>query len=328
MAVIKWEGFDDFATLADVLLTAAVAVGVTVVTGRGGHGKGLQIANYAGWLCPASSPVISGQALAITGGLTFTGIPLYRFRQGSTDLFHIKLDDPIAMKFYDSTGTRIGTAAYQGWGSYIWVKLTCGTTGGHVKIVVDGLTVLDAAGTFGADGSLCDNIFFEVNDSINNGLIDDLVILDTSGAYNKDIGGDTRIVSAAPTGDGADLQWTPSTGMTHYNLVNESPIDYGTTYVDAPTAPLSDTYTFPALGVTGTVAAVSVRMYAATSSGGADAVRGLTRISATDYASGTDLPVHAVYTGLDGFFEADPSTVVPWTTAGVNAAEFGPKRTV
>ncbi len=326
MALLFAEGFDDFAVLADILTTAASAVNVNVITGRGGQGKGIVVINYAGWTFPASGPLIAGQALAVNSD---TPEPIkYRFRQGSIDLFWLLLDDPMAMKFYNSAGTLIGSAAYRGWDSYIWVKLTPGTAAGHVKVTVDGNTVLDVAGIFGADGSLCDNIFFEVNSSNTNGLSDDLVVLDTSGARLNDILGDMRIVSIAPTGDGADTGWTPTGGGTHFNQVNESPIDYGATYVEAASAPLSDTYTYPALATTlGTVAALQVRDYATTVSGGSDTLKGIARIAGTDHLSAVDLGVHAVYTGLDHIFDLDPATGLPWTVAQVNAAEFGQKRT-
>jgi hypothetical protein len=100
--------------------------------------------------------------------------------------------------------------------------------------------------------------------------------------------------------------------------------------VNATAADQSDTYTFPAVpSINGTIAAVQIRDYAKSDSGGTDKLQGIARVAGTDYlAPGGDQFVHAVYTGLDSIFELNPATGLPWALAEVNAAQFGQKRTV
>ena len=53
-----------------------------------------------------------------------------------------------------------------------------------------------------------------------------------------------------PTGDGNYLQWTPSSGVTHYSLVNELPPDDATSYVGVTgNGTRTDSYTFPHSGL-------------------------------------------------------------------------------
>ena len=49
--------------------------------------------------------------------------------------------------------------------------------------------------------------------------------------------------SLTPNGEGYSLQWTPSTGTTHYTLVNESSCNGTTNYVSTVTAGHRDAYT-------------------------------------------------------------------------------------
>ena len=184
--------------------------------------------------------------------------------------------------------------------------------------------------TYAASAS-CDSIGFSaLGSGYAVGAIDDLYVIDTTGAQNNTFLGDVRITSLPPTGDGADSGWTPNTGSTHYTQVNESPLDYDTSYVNATAAGQSDTYTFPAVpSINGTIAAVQIRDYAKSDSGGTDKLQGIARVAGTDYlAPAGDQFIHAVYTGLDSIFELNPATGLPWALAEVNAAQFGQKRTV
>ncbi len=210
---------------------------------------------------------------------------------------------PGILKFYDSANALVGTAAFSHFASYIEVKLTPGSPGTAI-VLVDGVQVANLTGTFGS-GS-CNGISFSSERlSVGGGLtaivlFDDLYICDTTGAQNNNFLGDARITSVAPSGDDANTGWTPNSGSAHFSRLNGA-LDYDTSYMNAGSAPLSDTYLYPALPATqGVIAALQVRAYAKTDSGGVDKLQAIARLSGTDYlAPGGDQFVHGVYSGLD-----------------------------
>ena len=52
-------------------------------------------------------------------------------------------------------------------------------------------------------------------------LYDDIYVCDTTGTENNDFLGDSRVDVIRPTGDGTYSQGTPTTGTSHYSLVNQ-----------------------------------------------------------------------------------------------------------
>ena len=161
------------------------------------------------------------------------------------------------------------------------------------------------------------------------GTWDDLYMCDTSGALNNNFLGNTRIISQAPSGDGALLDWTPSSGTTHFNLVDAYPINYGATEVTATVTGNQDSYTFPALpslGAFTVLRALQVVDYCESTSGGTDTIAGLAYIGVVSFP-GSAQPMPAVWQAVATIMETNPVTGLAWTGAGVNAAQFGQKRT-
>lgn len=345
MALLFAEGFDDFATAADISLTASAVPGdsVGIFPGRGGIGHAIEIStqNSVVWSFAGASPLVVGFAIEASEQFATGGSPAFfnivAFQTGSAvRLCSIKQVFPATISFYDSTNVSntdlgtglLGSVPFKNWASYVEIMLTVGNPG-SITVMIDGLLAFTAAGNFGA--GTCNTVVL-ANGNIGGFTgFDDLRVNDTTGpAPLNGFMGDTRITSAPPTGDGAELQWTPLSGGVHYSEVDEYPIDYDASYVNAPAAGLTDTYTFgPLAAPVGTIAAVQVRDYAKTDSGGTDKLQAIARIGGADFlAPGGDQFVHAVYTGLDFIYPTNPSTGLPWTIAQINAAQFGQKRTV
>jgi hypothetical protein len=160
--------------------------------------------------------------------------------------------------------------------------------------------------------------------------VDDFYMCDPTGAQNNSFLGNTRILSQPPTGDGSDLNWTPSSGTAHWSLVNAYPINYGATEVTATAAGNQDTYTYPALPGLGNftiMRAMQTAVYCESQGGGgANTIAGLVNIAGTNYP-GSAQPTPAVWQRVATIFELDPATGLAWTGPNANGAQFGQKRT-
>ena len=317
------EGFDDFTTAADVLLSAASAVpifedGLTLESGRGGNGKALACRHYstADWTFPACIVCIAGFAMTATEPDPLNEGAAVTLYAGAVKVFQIRQINPATLLLVDSAGAQIGTAPTRNFAGYIEVKADTAT--GHLTVRADGATVFDEAANLGA--APVDHIGIESRSAVL--LFDDLYIADATGPRNNDFFGDTRVISDPPTGDGAEQQATPSTPGPHFGLVSEVPVDRDASYVAATAAAQTDTYTFAPIPATLTIRAVNLVAYARSESGGATAVAAVTRIAGVDHAAAPQ-PLPAVYRAIASNFEVNPATGQPWTAAEVNAAEFG-----
>lgn len=150
--------------------------------------------------------------------------------------------------------------------------------------------------------------------------------------YNKNIQLCTTAGTSGLTSPGTNATVNPWSqtpgGTTVDNTVTWTCLGPGESlYLSDGTVGDISRFTFPAIA-TASVQAVVCTIRARKSDSNARSVRGDTKSGATVADSGTDLPLLLSYSHLQGFFETDPNTGVPWTQAGVNAAEFGVKTTV
>ena len=332
MALLFAEGFDDLA-VTDVPMRFGCTpgshlAGCSMVTGRAGTGKAFsvdydgekQVASFAN-----STTVIIGFALWTNG--YNASYPCVEIRNGGTYLMRLTCNNNNNLQIKDATNNEVGNITnWHGITSYVELKLTPGASG-HLTAKCDGAVMFDANGNFGTGPA--NQVQFGTSAGYHI-TYDDVYICDTTGSRNNDFLGDTRILSAVPTADGADLQWTPSTGTAHYAVVDEPTPNGDTDYISSAAAGQSDTFTFPALTMPtgyGIVRALQVMVYAKSPVGGVDKIVGLSRIAGVDYPSTPELLVQAVYTGLPALYEVNPATGNPWTLSEINAAEFGLQRT-
>jgi hypothetical protein len=153
--------------------------------------------------------------------------------------------------------------------------------------------------------------------------VDDLYVLDTTGTVNNDFLGDVRVQTLYPSADGTNTGFTPSTGTTHYTLVDEAAPNT-TDLVSAANAGLKDSYGFQDLmGTTANVYGVQATSYAAKDNTGTVGVKNITRISGTQYTGPTAWYLSTTWTANRELWERNPATSGLWAPADVNAAEFG-----
>lgn len=157
--------------------------------------------------------------------------------------------------------------------------------------------------------------------------IDDLYVCDTTGSTNKDFLGDCRIDTLFPNNDGAYTNGTPSTGSTHYTLVDES-VPNTSDYVSLSNVGDKDSYAFTDLPSvsSNTIYGVQVNSYWQKSDSGARSAAALAKSGST-VLDGSSVVLSSGYTFSTQVYETDPDTSAAWTKNGVNSAEFGVKVT-
>lgn len=149
---------------------------------------------------------------------------------------------------------------------------------------------------------------------------DDLVITKGGGFQ-----GDVRVITTLPTGDGANTAWSASSGAD-YTCVDESPgYNSDTDYIASASSGDRDTFTFAALGVTGSVKAVAINQVSRKTDTGTRKVVSSIRRSSTDYDNATEIALSTSYAGYQQIYTQDPSTSLAWDVAGADAGEFGVK---
>ena len=138
--------------------------------------------------------------------------------------------------------------------------------------------------------------------------------------------GPQRVTTSFPTADGFLDQWTPSTGTTHYNLVNEAPPDGDGTYVGSSTPGQIDLYSFGALSYNpATIAAVQISLYARKDDLAARTVATEYRGGGSNFSGATLPALTTTYQDYPQIYTTDPATGIGWTVTGVNAGQYGVK---
>ena len=150
---------------------------------------------------------------------------------------------------------------------------------------------------------------------------DDLYVLDSNGSTNNNFLGPIRIKAIYADGAGNSTDFTPSAGSNFQN-VDEATVDDDTTYNSETTTGDHDTYTFGAVGLTGTVLGVQVNLHARSAGVGGELIRPTIRIGSTDY-NGTSRAVTTSYSNYRQLFQVSPATSTAWTIAEIDGAEFG-----
>jgi hypothetical protein len=227
-----------------------------------------------------------------------------------------------------ATGT---TVLSTGTSYYIELKATINNTTGTYEVRINGVTEFSGTGanTRNSANNSADGIDFGADTNVGNSNFDyeDLVWMNNAGSTNNDFMGDVRVFCSKPSADGASSQWTPNSGGTHFNRVNEATPDDDTTYLSSPTVNNKDSWAMDDLpGSASLVKAVQMVPYVKKSDAGVRVAAPLLRISGTDYVQ-PDMTLSTSYQYLPKIVELSPATGVAFTVAEVNAMEVGIKVT-
>jgi hypothetical protein len=214
--------------------------------------------------------------------------------------------------------------------NYVELKATIHPSAGSVTLHIGGALdgSVSSVNTRGTSNSYI-NGFVVSNNNASIGVfglsIDDLYILDTTGAVNNDFVGCVRIETLVPTGAGATTNFTPNGAGTNYGCVNEGAWDDDTTYVADATPGDIDTYAATDLSSSGlTIYGLQITHRSRKDDVTTRAIATCLRSGGTNYF-GTTIPLTQTWTPYFEIHETDPHTSAQWTGANVNAMEIGVK---
>ena len=249
------------------------------------------------------------------------GRMLIEFRDAGTRQMSIDVDAGKIRVLRGSTVLASATQPLVGqqW-YYVEFKATIDATNGSYEVRLNGATILSATGvnTQNTANAWADEVGFG-GDGTTEG--DDFYICDGTGAKNNDFLGDVEVVTLMPAGAGNYSMYTPSAGANWEN-VDEIPADGDTTYNASSTAGDKDTFAVDTYSATGTPLAVQVNMMHRKDDAGSRTARLVLRSGAADYA-GANETVLDTYKVAFSVWETDPADSADWTTAKINAAEYG-----
>jgi hypothetical protein len=342
MALLLVEGFDD----GLYTKRGYVGAGGAVDAAYGRNGKGVRLGdNYsagfivgtAGFTSDATIILGANVYIAATSPANAYIFGLHSASYSSTSSYGcvVRYDEVNKRLFVsDVTGT-INTAAVNsvliGAWYHIELKVTANNTTGSWELRVDGDTYLSAINRDTSRLSIPDPYIMFVGSStldIDAAYCDDVHICDSTGSFNNDFLGISKVVTLLPNGNGNSSVMVGSDGnsVDNYLLVdNNAAIPPAVTeYVGGATEGDKDTYAMEDLAGTPTVHGVVTSIYATKSDVGAKYMRPVIRSGGTDYpGTSKALPTTPAYISQDEAWEVDPATSTTWLYGGVNSAEVG-----
>jgi len=258
MTLLFMDGFDEGDSFDDIrneMLGGSTSTTV-YVTGRSGSGKALELTSSSldvGYPLPQldnSETIIVGFAHRWQNDPSHD---LIRVLQGITEhlVFRYVTGGELAV---DRGTTQLavtsGLGLVQDQWYYFEFKFRVHDTLGTYEVRVDEVTTsLSATGQDTNNGASPVNVdYFQLVGSsahLDNWW-DDLYVLDGNGTENNDYLGDCWVETLFADGDGFSNDFSPLSGLTNYEMIDETPPDEDTSYVESSTVGHTDLYDYPA----------------------------------------------------------------------------------
>lgn len=223
-------------------------------------------------------------------------------------------------------GTTAPNLVFSGVYAYIELQAICGSVAGSFTLRINGATVLvkTNVNTNPAGSGTFDTVGVRGPGGGLTAEFDDFYICDTSGSHNNSLLGAIRVYTALPTSDNSPLQWTPSTGVAHFSLVNGVPAESQTTDVQTGAAGNTDQYLYNLTNIPAGVSILGVQhgLYAELDAAGSGSIGSAVGGSVAGNTAITTTP--HIYTFP---YDTDPATGLPWVMANLIAKPIGPNRT-
>lgn len=335
MSLLFMDGFDHYAT-ADLTKKWSSNASCTISAAGGRRSGGALVvpinsANVTKTLAAASASFVMGAAFKTDVLVAKAIFSLLDAGNAQCEL-RMNADGTLSV-------TRAGSALTSGTSTnaittgvfyYVEWKVTIADSigVGSCVVKVNGatwITVATGQDTKATANASANQITLNGSTSTNTATFDDFYICDLSGsAPQNDFLGDCRIDCQFPNADGSNSTWTPSTGTTHYTLVDEATPNT-TDYVESNVIGNKDTWAFQDLSsITGTIYGVQINTAALKDDAGGRSIINTVKSGATNADGATQAMSTSQIYYLD-IFATDPATTAAWTESAVNAAEFGVK---
>jgi hypothetical protein len=345
MSLLFIDGFDHYATadIAKKWNSSAGGGNTAISSSNGRRGGGALSAPYNGGgvqraMAPGASFVM-GFAFT-TGSYPTTSMALAALKDAGTTQCALLLNSDGTLSVVRSTGTAltsgtsvsalsVSTYYYIEWKVTIADSISAGSC--KVKVNgVDWITVATGQDTKNTSNASANQIYLGPWNAGSGPTVvyfDDFYLCDQSGSVNNDFLGDVRIDTLYPTSDGNYSQFTPSTGSSHFALVDETTPNTSD-YNDGAAVNDRDSYGMGNLAplVSQTVYGVQVNAAILKDDAGSKSAATFVRSSGTNGdGAGVALGTSQVY--VSQVFETDPNGSIAWTETTVNAMEAGVKVT-
>ncbi len=341
MANLWFDGFDSYAVVADInsqgYSETSITLGLT--SGRfGGGGISLQDGQYQylaksltfgveAWVGVAinCSSVASGDR-AVCTFISTAGVEGYVTFNPATSTVKV---------WRGMQNALLGSAVISGFAHNAWVwwdiHYKYDTSVGIFEVWYNDVQVLNltAQNTAQDTGQTGISTISIGSNAMGSGqpclgmIFDDIVINDTTGTLNNGRQGDSRIETLVPTSDATPNNGTPSTGTSHFAMVDEAHWDTTSYITMTDTTGQEELFGFASLVSTPTaISAVHVVILAENSDAGTAALESVLVSSATEL-DGVSTNLTSSWGRYTWLYESDPHTSAAWTLAAVNSAEAG-----
>lgn len=215
---------------------------------------------------------------------------------------------------------------------YVECQVFIATSGGRVKIHLDGVEILALTGQNTNPAGVTGVVACEYQLIAAAGKtlkIDDMVLCDSLGSTNNDFFGEKVIEAFYPVADGAgENEWVPTTGTNHAAMVDDVGLNDGDT--TALVTSVNDKREFFDVGslaiITGGIMGVVANAVARISSGTSKNVQPAHRTSGGTEAYGTTKAIDSVaFKHYQMVMEVSPATGVAFTPDDITNGELGIK---
>lgn len=336
MALLLMDGFDHYHESGEYISNqirrwwSTYATTLVAREGRFG-GRCVELSNNSIWsptLATTHDTLIVGFASYFSTGYQSTGYPVMSLYAGN--------DQGMSIYTYGATDLRVQRGSTilanttnlnmltRHW-YYIEFKVVCHNTAGSYELRVNGRTVLTQSGidTQPAAQAYHDQIYFTTGSNASR-WVDDLYVLDGSGATHNDFLGNCRIQTVHPVGDSDLNEWSPQTAGDHYAMVDEDvPSDLDSTYVESGTSGQSELWAYEDLTEADVIHAVQLRSDLRMTDARSVPIKNIARLGSTLF-EGAARYADADYIEVEQLMPTDPDGAA-WNQANFNNALFGVK---
>lgn len=350
MALIWMDGFDVYGTTNDAAVSPANVMRnryqqsqERVYTYTGRH-AGFSVVSYWDGNAWIQTPSLTTDDTLIVGfsmycpnphnaGEIFQLRSPYNFVNQATGglSLSINADRSLTIKRGSTTlaSSSAGVVPLDDW-CYLELKLVCDNSAGSYEVRIDGVDVLSDTGvdTQHSTDSFHDVVRFSgalASTTPEKGMqIDDFWVCDSTGSapLNNFLGDGIRIATIHPDGDGDSTDWTPSTGGTNFNLVDET-IFVDTDYVENTTTDNTDLYTYEAPPTVYGLKAVQVVTEALATEPNEWTLKTVIKHNPTEDSDDGVVVGSSEWLGVVRIMENNPVTTANWTLADIINLQVG-----
>lgn len=357
MALLFWEGFDFYPSLND-LVTAKPEVAPGYMVGFGSYPNYQSSEGRFGrysigggyWVYWGKIDVVSYNATELYTGRAIkhpvnNGLICFWGNNGGgtnqPDIWSYVDNGTVYVYRYNSSGTNIllgqSEARIFKYNIWNWIEMRCklstdnASTDGIVEFWLNGNRIINLTNvtTKRSNTTTCfQGVNFQSGINTNGGewRVDDIYITDTTGPapWNGRLG-DLRIVTVSPNYDVGANSGTPSTGNTHWGVIDERP--YNTSdYLTIPNTPGNkETFYINNIPtIANSIFAVSVMSVQQKSDAGTCNTHTFLTSNNSGYTSNSNtIQLTTTYSGWVDYYITNPETGNSWSYSEISNTQIG-----